>query len=120
MARVLIVDDHALNAELAAFVLQQAGIDVRVAADAEQALVELARERPDLVLMDIQLPGIDGLALTRRIRSEPAWQSIVVVAMTAFAMKGDSARFLEAGCNGYLSKPIDVETFASEVLAHLD
>jgi two-component system cell cycle response regulator DivK len=117
--RILLVDDHALNAELASFVLSHAGCQVRLAADAQEALAALAAERPDLVLMDIQLPGMDGLELTRRIKAQPALQGVAVVALTAYAMKGDAERFQAAGCDGYLSKPIDVATFASQVLAFL-
>ncbi len=116
---ILLVDDHALNAELASFVLEQAGCRVRVAPDAQEALGALAGEVPDLVLMDIQLPGMDGLELTRRIKTEPALQGITVVAFTAYAMKGDGDRFRAAGCDGYLTKPIDVATFAGQVLAFL-
>jgi two-component system, cell cycle response regulator DivK len=81
--------------------------------------VRLSECRPDLVLMDIQLPGEDGLALTRRIKADPAWQHLVVVAFTAYAMRGDEARMREGGCDGYLAKPIDVKTFAAQVRALL-
>ena len=116
---ILLVDDHALNAELASFVLQRAGCRVRLAPDANEALEALAAEVPDLVLMDIQLPGMDGLELTRRIKADPVTRRLTVVALTAYAMKGDGERFKAAGCDGYLSKPIDVATFASQVLAFL-
>lgn len=117
--RVLIVDDHALNIELARFVLEADGLAVDGAADAEQALACIARCRPDLVLMDIQMPGEDGLALTQRLKADPALRHIVVVAFTAFAMKGDEARMRQAGCDGYLSKPIEVSRFAGQVRGFL-
>jgi two-component system cell cycle response regulator DivK len=116
---ILLVDDHALNAELASFVLEQAGCRVAVASDAQGAWRALEGEVPDLVLMDIQLPGMDGLELTQRIKADPAVQGVTVVALTAYAMKGDSDRFRAAGCDGYLAKPIDVATFAGQVLAFL-
>lgn len=117
--RVLIVDDNALNLELAQVVLSGAGFTVQTAADADAAWPLLLDWRPDLVLMDIQLPGTDGLGLTRRIKAEPALAGVVVVAFTAYAMQGDRARLLAAGCDGYLSKPIDVKRFAEQVRALL-
>ena len=117
--RVLVVDDNTLNVELVQFVLGSSGFDVQVASDAEQALVQIAHTPPALVLMDVQLPGTDGMELTRRLKADPATRHIVIVAFTAYAMKGDEARMRAAGCDGYLSKPIDVNTFASAVRAHL-
>ncbi|WP_088278791.1 response regulator [Ideonella sp. A 288] len=117
--RVLVVDDNRLNAELVDFVLTADGLQVTHALDADQALARLAEGAPDLVLMDIQLPGMDGLALTRLIKADPALRHIAVVAFTAYAMKGDEAVMRQAGCDGYLSKPIDVARFASQVRALL-
>jgi CheY-like chemotaxis protein len=117
--RVLLVDDHLLNIELVRFVLDAAGFCIEAVADAHQALAYVASFAPDLVLMDIQMPGIDGLELTRRIKADPALCHIVVVAFTAYAMKGDEARMRAAGCDGYLSKPIDVARFAEQVRACL-
>jgi two-component system cell cycle response regulator DivK len=116
---VLIVDDNAINIELASFVLDAAGFKVESVQDPTLALAHVARSRPDLILMDIQMPGIDGLELTRRLKSDPATRDIVVVAFTAYAMKGDKARLRSAGCDAYLSKPIDVATFAQTVRSHL-
>ena len=113
--RVLVVDDNALNVELVRFVLGAAGFDVASAADAAQALVVLPSFDPALVLMDIQMPGMDGIELTRRMKADAATRHIVVVAFTAYAMKGDEARLRADGCDGYLSKPIDVKTFAAQV-----
>jgi len=117
--RVLIVDDNAFNVELASFVLEQADFDIESAANAHEALQAIPVFRPDLILMDIQMPGMDGLALTRLIKQDPVTRSIVVVAFTAYAMKGDEAKFRAAGCDGYLRKPIEVSRFAAEVRAHL-
>ena len=118
--RVLVVDDNALNVELVAFVLGAGGFEVDSAADAGLALARIATAPPDLILMDIQMPGMDGLELTRRLKAEPSTRRIVVVAFTAYAMKGDAARMRDAGCDGYLSKPIDVATFAAQVRALLE
>ena len=117
--RVLIVDDNPLNLEMAGFLLEADGWQVDRAVDAEAALQQLDRGRPDLVLMDIQLPRIDGLALTRRLRADPAQAGLVIVAFTAYVMKGDRERLLAAGCDGYIAKPIEVATFAQQVRAHL-
>lgn len=117
--RVLVVDDNLINNELVRFVLEAGGFEVDVAVDAAQALELLAVQPPDLVLMDIQMPGMSGLELTRRLKADTATRRIPVVAFTAYAMKGDEARLREAGCDGYISKPIDVATFAQSVKRHL-
>lgn len=114
-ARVLVVDDHPLNIELARFVLEADGFVVESAADALEALERIAAFAPDLILMDVQLPGMDGLELTRRLKADPATRAIVIVAFTAYAMKGDAERMRAAGCDGYVSKPIDVTRFAREL-----
>ena len=113
--RVLVVDDNPLNLELASYVLAADGLAVATAGDADEALCRIADFQPDLILMDIQLPGMDGLALTRRLKADPATRLIVVVAFTAYAMKGDEAAMRAAGCDGYLAKPIDVARFAAQV-----
>ena len=117
--RILIVDDHATNIELTRFVLEADGLLVDAVSNARQALQQIHASPPDLVLMDIQMPGIDGLDLTRRLKADPATRSIVVVAFTAYAMKGDEARLRCAGCDGYLAKPINVARFADQVRALL-
>lgn len=117
--RVLIVDDNPLNVTLAQVVLCADGFNVDSAADADAAVQRIAAFRPELILMDIQLPGVDGLELTRRIKAEPSTRHIVVVAFTAFAMRGDEAKMRAAGCDGYVSKPIDVNRFAAQVRACL-
>ena len=117
--RVLVVDDNPLNAELARAVLAADAMDVELAVDATEAALRMAEFRPALVLMDIQLPGVDGLTLTRQIKADPANRHVIVLAFTAYAMKGDEARMLEAGCDGYVSKPIDVGSFAAQVRSWL-
>ena len=108
---VLVVDDNPLNIELVEFLLTAGGFEVAVANDAEQALAQMQRIDPALVLMDIQLPGMDGLSLTRRLKADPATRHIVIVAFTAHAMQGDEQAMRAAGCDGYVAKPIDVATF---------
>jgi CheY-like chemotaxis protein len=118
-ARILIVDDHPLNLKLAADVLEAQGFAVHCAPDAEQAQEMLKTLVPDLILMDIALPGMDGLALTRLIKADPRLMSVPVVALTAFAMKGDDAKALAAGCAGYITKPIDTRALARQVNAFI-
>ncbi len=113
--RVLVIDDNAINVELAAFVLEAAGFEVGVAADAAQARSRIASFQPDVALVDIQLPGMDGLSLVRLLKSQAATAELLLIAFTAFAMKGDEAKMRAAGCDGYIAKPIDVATFASQV-----
>lgn len=113
---VLLVDDQPMNLELARELLEMDGYDVRTASDADEALGILAGGfRPRLILMDIQLPGMDGLELTRRLRADPAWRGIAIIALTAYAMVGDEQRALAAGCDGYIAKPINTRSFSSSV-----
>jgi CheY-like chemotaxis protein len=117
---ILIVDDNAANLKLARVVLAAEGYDVRTATDAEEALRVLSTISPRLVLMDIQLPDMDGLELTRRLKADSRYQDMVIVALTAYAMKGDDEKARKAGCDGYVTKPIDPETLptlVSEFLA---
>lgn len=120
MARVLVVDDNPANCKLARVVLERAGHDVRTAACADEAVALLPAFRPALILMDVQLPGMDGLELTRRLKADPATASIVIVALTAYAMLGDDARALAAGCDGYISKPIDTRTLGATLARLLE
>lgn len=113
--RILVVEDNPMNMELVCEVLEAHGYEVWQATSAAEALERLKRVKPDLILMDIQLPGLDGLALTKRLKQEPATRDILVVALTAHAMKGDRDRILEAGCCGYLPKPIDIKQLTSQV-----
>lgn len=116
---ILVVDDNAQNLKLARVMLRAEGYDVRTAVDAEEALELLASYTPRLILMDVQLPGMDGLELTRRLKADPARKGIVVIALTAYAMKGDRERVLAAGCDGYLAKPIDTDALSGLVGAML-
>ena len=117
---ILIVDDNPVNLKLLRITLAVAGYDVRTAIDAEQATSVLASFRPRLILMDIQLPGLDGLELTRRLKADPVTSNAVIIAVTAYAMKGDEQRALAAGCDGYVTKPIDTRTLASTVARYLE
>lgn len=119
LARIMVVDDNATNLKLAADVLRFEGYDVVTAADAEDAADKLLAELPALILMDIALPGMDGLSFTRQIKADPRTRSIVIVALTAFAMKGDEEKAREAGCNGYITKPLDTRRLPEQVAAHL-
>jgi CheY-like chemotaxis protein len=116
---ILIVDDNATNLKLASSVLVNAGFTVDQVVDAEQAQLLLEGVVPDLILMDIALPGMSGLALTRVLKSDTRLKRIPIVALTASAMKGDDSKAFEAGCDGYVSKPIDTRKFAEQVLAFL-
>jgi len=116
---ILIVDDNVQNLKLARVVLSGEGYEVRTAGDAEEALKVLDSFTPKLILMDLQLPRMDGLELTRLLKADPRRRSIVIVALTAYAMKGDDNKALAAGCDGYLSKPIDIEVLPRVVAAHL-
>lgn len=115
MATVLVVEDNPTNMTLAVFLLQSAGHQVLSAPDAEAGLTMARAEQPNLILMDIQLPGMDGLALTRQLKADPTTRDIFVVALTAYAMKGDSERVLAAGCDGYIAKPIDTRALAARI-----
>jgi CheY-like chemotaxis protein len=116
---VLVVDDNSANLKLARVVLSLEGYEVRTATSADEALTVLRSFRPRLVLMDIQLPGMDGLELTRRLKADPATRDTVILALTAYAMKGDEEKARAAGCDGYVSKPIDTRTLPEIVARHL-
>ncbi|MEK6807344.1 MAG: response regulator [Pseudomonadota bacterium] len=116
---VLIVDDNLTNLKLARVLLVAAGFEVRTAADAEEALETLKSFHPKLILMDIQLPGMDGLTLTRQLKCDPATRDIIIVALTAYAMKGDDEKARASGCAGYITKPLDTRSFAAEVGRYL-
>ena len=116
---ILIVDDNPVNLKLVKVLLSAQGYEVRSAGDAEEALAVLRELTPRLILMDIQLPGMDGLALTRRLRADPAMRGVVILGLTAYAMKGDQERVLAAGCDGYIAKPIDTRKFPQLVAEYL-
>ena len=112
---ILVIEDNDLNRELVTDLLEASGFIVYQAREAEEGL-RLAREHmPYLVLMDLSLPGMDGLAATRALREDPSIQHLTVIALTAHAMKGDEQTALQAGCDGYLTKPIDTRTFAGKI-----
>jgi CheY-like chemotaxis protein len=113
------VDDNPTNLKLASHVLEAEGYTIDLATDAEQAQELLLHMTPDLILMDIALPGMDGLALTRKLKTDEKLKHVPIVAMTAFAMKGDDRKALEAGCDGYITKPIDTRKFPLQVAAFL-
>ena len=117
---ILIVDDNPDNVDLARIVLEAEGWQVQAAEHAQQALEALKTYHPRLILMDIQLPGMDGLELTRQLRRAPEFDDISIVALTAYAMKGDEENARSAGCDGYISKPIDTRTFGDAVRPYLE
>jgi two-component system cell cycle response regulator DivK len=119
MAKVLVVEDNRANMTLAVFLLQQAGHTVLSATDAEAGLTIARDDHPDLILMDIQLPGMDGLEATLLLKGDEATRGIPVIALTALAMKGDEERIRAAGCDGYISKPMRYPDFLATIAAQL-
>ena len=117
--RVLIVDDNPTNLKLVAYLMKANGYTVDTALDAETALDSIRVNHPDVILMDIQLPGIDGLELTRRLKADPGTRDIVIVAVTAYAMKGDQDKALAVGCDDYITKPIDTRALPDTIARHL-
>ena len=114
---VLVVEDNDMNMQLVEYLLEEGGYSIVKAASGEEALT-ITRDSgspPDLILMDIHLPGMDGLSVVREMKSNGRTKTIPILALTAHAMRGDKDRFLEAGCDGYISKPIDVKTFLSSL-----
>jgi len=119
-ARVLVVEDNDMNMQLVEYLLEQGGYQIVKAASGEEALSIARNGDPvDLILMDIHLPGIDGLSVVREMKTDAATKAIPILALTAHAMRGDKDRFLDAGCDGYISKPIDVKTFLSSIRMYL-
>ena len=119
MAKVVVIEDNPANMKLATFILESAGHAVLGAANAEAGLTLARDEQPDLILMDIQLPGMDGLQATGLLKADPATRAIPVIALTALAMKGDEERIRAAGCDGYVAKPLAYKEFLAVVSAHL-
>ena len=119
---ILVVEDNDMNMQLVEFLLEEGGYRIVKATSGEEALA-ITREgpgrKPDLILMDIHLPGMDGLSVVRAIKADERTSRIPVLALTAHAMRGDKDRFLEAGCDGYISKPIDVKTFIASIERYL-
>ena len=118
---ILVVEDNDMNMQLVEFLLEEGGYRIVKATSGEEALA-LTRDggaAPDLILMDIHLPGMDGLSVVRAIKADERTARIPILALTAHAMRGDKDRFLEAGCDGYISKPIDVKTFIASIERYL-
>ena len=115
MTRILIVEDNPTNLKLATFLLEQAGHEVIAAADAAAGIERAQNAQPDLILMDIQLPGMDGLTAARMLKSGPLTRAIRVLALTALAMKGDRERIIAAGCDGYIAKPFNRREFIAKI-----
>ena len=121
--KILVVEDNDMNMQLVEFLLEEGGYELVKATSGEEALA-LTRDAPngaapDLILMDIHLPGMDGLSVVRAMKADARTARIPILALTAHAMRGDRDRFLEAGCDGYISKPIDVKTFISSIEQYL-
>ncbi len=119
MAKILVVEDNPTNMKLATMLLTSAGHEVISAADAEIGVAMARDEQPDLILMDIQLPGMDGLSATRVLKLDEATRHIPVIALTALAMKGDEERIRAAGCDGYIAKPMRYQEFLASVAGQL-
>ncbi len=117
--RVLIVEDNEQNLYLLSFILQKRGYEVVAAHDGQQGIDMALSMIPDLILLDIQLPVMDGYAVARALRADPRLDRVPIVAVTSYAMTGDRERTIEAGCNGYIEKPINPDTFLQQVEAHL-
>jgi CheY-like chemotaxis protein len=117
--KILVVEDNPLNMELFKDLLEVQGYEVHEAINGQQALDQVKSDEFDLILMDIQLPGMDGFTATRKMKEDPKTKSIPIIALTAYAMKGDEDRVKEAGCDGYIIKPIDTQKFPREVASFL-
>jgi len=119
MAHILIIEDNEQNLYLSTFILEKHGHRVSAARDGAEGIRLAETLRPDLILLDIQLPGMDGYAVAASLRGKPSLTRVPIVAVTSYAMAGDRERVLAAGCNGYIEKPINPATFLEQVLAHL-
>ena len=117
---ILVVDDNADNRDLTQILLEGEGFEVRMAEDAPQALELLRGYHPTLILMDVQLPGMDGLELTRRLRKDPSMADVMIVALSAYAMAAEKENARAAGCDGYITKPIDTRKFTGAVRQYLE
>jgi two-component system, cell cycle response regulator DivK len=116
---ILVVEDNEANQLLACSVLEREGFRVVLAATAKEAMEQLSTQKPDLILMDVQLPGEDGLSLTRRLKADPRTSTIPIIALTAHAMVGDKEEALAAGCSGYIPKPINTRTLGEQVRQYI-
>ena len=118
-SRVLVVEDNEMNMQLFEYLLEESGFMILKATSGEDALKMVDEELPDLILMDIHLPGMDGLSVVRELKNNSRLQNIPILALTAHAMRGDKDRFLQAGCDGYISKPIDIKTFIPSIQKYI-
>jgi CheY-like chemotaxis protein len=116
---ILVIEDNDQNLYLVTFILERSGHTVHAARDGQDGVRRAAELRPDLVLLDIQLPGMDGYAVARKLRENPDLVAVPIVAVTSYAMAGDREKALAAGCTGYIEKPINPETFLRQVEEHL-
>jgi two-component system cell cycle response regulator DivK len=119
MTQILVVEDNPMNMELAVDLLETYGYEITPAEDGFKALERVKETKFDLILLDMQLPGMDGPEVLERLKADPATRTVPVVALTAHAMSGDAKRFMEAGCAGYISKPIDVHQFKPTVAQYI-
>jgi two-component system cell cycle response regulator DivK len=115
MAKILIIEDNEQNLYLETFILQKNGHEIIQARNGESGISLAAQTVPDLILLDIQLPGMDGYTVAEELRKDPRIASIPIIAVTSYAMTGDRERILEAGCTGYIEKPINPDTFPMEI-----
>jgi two-component system, cell cycle response regulator DivK len=118
--RILLVEDNPMNRRVAEFLLKAQGYVVYEARDGQEARELAEKHVPDLILMDLQLPGVDGFTTTRAIKQNTVTKNIPIVALTAYAMAGDAERAIEAGCDGYITKPIDPDEFPKTVASFLE
>jgi two-component system, cell cycle response regulator DivK len=119
MAKILIIEDNEQNLYLETFILQKNGHEIFQARNGEEGIALAAETLPDLILLDIQLPGKDGYTVAQELRKNPSLAKIPIIAVTSYAMTGDREHILEAGCTGYIEKPINPDTFAMEVTQYL-
>ncbi len=119
MTRILIVEDNEVNSDMLSRRLRKKGFDVVIAGDGQEGIDRAKSDKPDLILMDISLPGIDGMEVTRRLKADESTRAIPVIALTAHAMDGDREQAMAAGCDEYESKPVDLERLLSKIESHL-
>jgi len=117
--RILVIEDNEQNLYLATFLLEKSGYEVIAARDGQEGIDKARREQPDLIVLDIELPIMDGYEVARRLKEIPECKAIPIVAVTSFAMVGDREKTLAAGCQGYIEKPINPDTFVQEIERHL-
>ena len=117
--RILVIEDHEENRRIMRDLLTHAGYEMLEALTGEEGLAAAVQERPDLILMDIQLPGIDGYEVTRRIKADPALRAIPIIAVTSYALSGDDLKALAAGCNAYVTKPFSPRALLGKVREYL-